>query len=517
MFERYTENARRVIFFARYEASQFGSPYIETEHILLGLLREDKALTRRFLRGQEKVDSMRKQIEEATVVREKVSTSVDLPLSHECKQVLIYAAEESERLAHQHIGTEHLLLGLLRQERSFAAQLLNEQGVRLSRVREELVQATVMAEPAKEAKEFVLLSGFSTYLTKLAREEKLLPLIGREDKLEEITHVLARSSKNNVILVGEPGVGKRTIMGGLVQRVADGMAPTFLEGKLFVGIDLAMVVSGAQRSKEPAQFLSAITTELTNDGGNTIFVLDELCALLAGEAGGAHDITMTLKSAILDGKVRCIASATPREYGAAMKQARWLERCFLPVEVPPATEAEAIRTLEGVKDRFAKFHSVQYADEALTAAVVCSSRCIRDRHLPEKAIDLLDDAGAYVRMKLERMALPEEVIEARKKIRFIARRHQMAIDSHEFEKARFYRDEEQKQRDALRVLEQKYNIRQEHVGTVTASHIEEVLARWTGMPVALIRQKCSSPEVAGPEQRPKRPARKKRPKKKKSP
>jgi ATP-dependent Clp protease ATP-binding subunit ClpC len=516
MFERYTENARRTIFFGRYEASQFGSPYIETEHILLGLLREDKALSRRFLRGPGQVEAIRKQIEDATGVREKVSTSVDLPVSNECKRVLIYAAEEAERLSHKHIGTEHLLLGLLREEKSFAAQLLNERGVRISAVREELQQKPAETEPAREAKEFVLLSGFSVYLTKMAREERLLPLIGRENKLEEIMHVLARSSKNNAVLVGEPGVGKRTIAEGLAQRVADGKGPAFLEGKLFVAIDLSMIVASAQNSKRSVEFLSAVTAELSSSA-NTIFFFDDFFPLLAAEGSGAHEVTMLLKTALQDGQVRCVAAATPPEYRVALKRARWLERCFLPVEVPPATEAEAIRTLEGIKGRFEKFHSVQYADDALEAAVVCSSRCVRDRYLPEKAVDLIDDAGAFVKMKLESVTLPTEVIEARKRLKYISKRQEIAISNHEFEKARFYGDEERREQTALRALEQKHNIQHLHAGTVTAVDIEEALARWTGIPVAAIRQAAAPPVAVEKQEKAKRSGRTKKSKKKKSP
>ena len=211
MFEKYTEKARRVIFFARYEASQFGSPYIETEHLLLGLLREDKALTNRFLRGHAQVEVMRKQIEDHTVMREKVSTSVDLPLSNEGKRVLAYAAEEAARLSHQHIGTEHLLLGLLREENSFAAQLLKERGVMLSRIREELAtKAHESSAPTSGRQPTSLLTQFSRSLTQSASEEKLRPLVGREEELDRILQVLGRSTKNNPVLVGERGIGKRT-------------------------------------------------------------------------------------------------------------------------------------------------------------------------------------------------------------------------------------------------------------------------------------------------------------------
>ena len=211
MFERYTEKARRVIFFARYEASQFGSPFIETEHLLLGLLREDKALTNRFLRSHASIESIRKQIEGRTPIREKVSTSVDLPLSQECKRVLAYAAEEAERLAHKHIGTEHLLLGLLREDKSFAAEILHERGLRLSTLREELSRVQNDKTAAARPKETSLLGEFSRDLTQSAMENQLDPLVGREGELERVVQILCRRTKNNPVLIGEPGVGKTAI------------------------------------------------------------------------------------------------------------------------------------------------------------------------------------------------------------------------------------------------------------------------------------------------------------------
>jgi ATP-dependent Clp protease ATP-binding subunit ClpC len=512
MFEKYTEKARRVIFFGRYEASQFGSPYIETEHLLLGLLREDKALTHRFLRGHGGVEAIRKQIEDHTIIREKVSTSVDLPVSEEAKRVLIHAAEEAERLSHKHIGTEHLLLGLLREEDSFAARILNEHGVRLSAVREELAGALQNAEVI-EPREFILLSEYSQYLTRMAREERLLPLIGREKEFEQMVHILGRSGKNNVVLVGEPGVGKKTIVEELVQRVADNSAPAFLHGKLFVAIDLSMVVTAAQHSRNPRQFLSAITTEMAKPETNTLFFFNDLHNLLAaGPKSGGHEITMLLKPALLSGKVRCITSATPEDFQDAIEQAPWLKECFLPVTVHPPTEDEAIKVLQTVKSRFEKFHSVQYTDDALTAAVMLSSRLVKNHCLPDKAIDVIDDAGAYVKMVQEKAALPEEVSEAKKRLTFISRRHEAAVTNHEFEKARFYADEERKQREALTQLQQKHNIPDSHA--VTREHIEEALARWTGMPLAAIRQAASSPEITTQKQGAKKRA--KKPKKKSS-
>ena len=497
MFERYTESARRTIFFGRYEASQFGSPYIETEHLLLGVLREDKALTNRFLRGHAQVESIRKQIEEATMIREKVSTSVDLPLSNECKRVLAYAAEEAERLSHKHIGTEHLLLGLLREEKSFAAQILNERGVRLSSVRKELSETQEEpAGPAFGREPSPLLAQFTLNLTQLAEENKLLPLIGREDELERIAQALGRSRKNNVVLVGEPGVGKRTIVEGLAQSVAEDKAPRSVSSRLILAIDLSLVVAGAQHSARRREFLKAIGAELTERNPNTIFFFDELHALLGGDStGGMYEIETVLKPALLSGKVQCIAAATLQEYDSAIKNSRWLERCFRVVEVKPASEAETLKVLLGIKDRFEKFHSVQYTEDALEAAVACSNRHVKDRHLPDKAIDLIDDAGAYVKLKYEKVALPEDVIEARKRLKFIAKREEDAVSNHEYEKARFYSDEKRKQQENLNELHLKHNIKGVSVGTVTREHVEEVLARWTGVPVASIRQGPSSPHI----------------------
>jgi ATP-dependent Clp protease ATP-binding subunit ClpC len=503
MFERYTEKARRVVFFARYEASQFGSPYIETEHLLLGLLREDKALTNRFLRGQHAVEEIHKQIENATIKHEKFPTSVDLPLSNECKRVLAYAAEEAERLGHKHIGTEHVLLGLLREEESFAAQLLQERGLRLSGIREELATEAGEGQEGPSRRELGMLSDFSTSITSMAQEGRLPPLIGREKEMQQVMQILGRSSKNNAVLVGASGVGKATIVHGLAQRIVDDTTPEFVSKKMLAMIDLAMVVTAAQHSAKSKEFLAAASAELVRSGAGTIYFFDELHALLAA---GTPEVTLLLKPALLAGTVRCIASATPEEYHTGLKKARWLERCFLPLEVQPPDEAEAIEVLAGVKERFEKFHSVQYSEGAVRAAVEYSNRCLKSGSLPEKAVDLLDDAGAYVKMKYE-SRLPQEIRDAMKRIKFIVRRMEDAIANHEFEKARFYSDEERREREKLLQLREKHEV--EQVRTVDEEDVAETLARWTGMCVAAIRA-MPKPSEEKPEP-PKRKSKKKKP------
>jgi len=486
MFERYTEKARRVIFFARYEASQFGSPYIETEHLLLGLLREDKALTNRFLRSHASIESIRKQIEGRTTMREKVSTSVDLPLSQECKRVLAYAAEEAERLSHKHIGTEHLLLGLLREEKSFAAEILHERGLRLSAIREELGRLQSEKSSSNRAKETSLLSEFSRDLTQAALEGQLDPLVGRENEVERVIQILCRRTKNNPVLIGEPGVGKTAIVEGLAQRIADGNVPSFLADKRILALDLSLIVAGTKYRGQFEERLKTIMKELM-EAQNAVIFIDELHTLVgAGSAEGSLDAANILKPALSRGEIQCIGATTPAEFRKSIEKDRSLERRFQAVKVPPPQEVDAIKILFGIKERYEKFHAVTYTDEALRSSVYHSNRYIPDRFLPDKAVDLIDEAGA--RVKLRQSSLPEEMTDVQKRIKFVVHRMENAIANHEFEKARFYSDEERKERENLRLLREKYNIDETAMGAVTRDDIEEVVARWTGVPVTSIKE-----------------------------
>jgi ATP-dependent Clp protease ATP-binding subunit ClpC len=490
MFERYTEKARRVIFFARYEASQFGSPYIETEHLLLGLLREDKALTNRFLRSHASVESIRKQIEAHTTIREKVSTSVDLPLSNECKRVLAYAAEEAERLGHKHIGTEHLLLGLLREEKCFAAEILQERGLKLAQIRDELARVTqdkpAAQPPQARQRESSLLAEFSRDLTQAAMDGQLDPLVGRDGELERVIQILCRRTKNNPVLIGEPGVGKTAIVEGLAQRIADGEVPSFLAEKKILGLDLSLIVAGTKYRGQFEERLKTIMKELMENQNSIVFI-DELHTLVgAGSAEGSLDAANILKPALSRGEIQCIGATTPAEFRKSIEKDRSLERRFQAVKVPPPNEEEAIKIIHGIKDRYEKFHAVSYTDEAVEFSVSHSSRYIPDRFLPDKAIDLIDEAGA--RVKLRQTSLPEEITEVQKRIKFIVHRMDSAIANHEFEKARFYSDEERKERENLRALRDKYHLDDATSGIVGREDIEDVVSRWTGVPVTSIKE-----------------------------
>lgn len=470
MFERYTEKARRVIFFARYEASQFGAPAIEPEHLLLGLMREDKSLTARFFpRAQVSIEAIRKEIEGRTLLREKISTSVELPLAPETKRVLAYAHEESDRLQHRHIGTEHLLLGLLREERSMAAEILYERGLRLIAVRDEIARQTGADSRASQKKDTPHLAEFSRDLTDDAQSDKLDPLVGREAEIERVVQILCRRTKNNPVLIGEPGVGKTAIVEGLAQRIVSGDVPSFLENKRILSLDLSLIVAGTKYRGQFEERLKQIMRELIENPQYIVFI-DELHTLVgAGSAEGSLDAANILKPALSRGEVQCIGATTPAEFRKSIEKDRSLERRFQAVKVPPPSEAEAVEILDGVRERYESFHQVRYTQEAIEAAVYQSSRYIPDRFLPDKAIDVLDEAGARVKLRVRREQgdLPAWNPPANDWQNTPA----LGTGSKSFG-ARFSETDD----DAIITIE------------VTKDDIEDVIARWTGIPITSLKE-----------------------------
>jgi len=481
MFEKFTEKARRVVFFARYEASQFGSPYIETEHLLLGLLREDKALTNRFLRSQASVESIRKQIEGHTTMREKVASSMDLPLSNESKRVLAYAAEESEQLSHRHISTGHLMLGLLREEKCFAAEILHERGLKLTTIREELARAPEEKRPKPVSS---LLSEFSRDLVEAAYGGQLDPLIGRSQELDAVIEILSNRNTKNAILVGERGVGKTAIVEGLAQRIADGEVPSFLADKRILALDVSLIVAGTKYRGQFEERLKTVVKELM-EGQDAIVVIDELTALSGpGSAAGLIDSAEILKPALLRGEIQCISTTTPGEYLKSVQAAPWIGRCFRAVNVPPLDEETILRVLEGRKEQYEKFHAVTYTDEALQCAAHHSFHSFPESAL-HKAMEVVDAAGA--RVKLRQSTLPEEVTEVQKRIRFIVHRMENCIVNHEFEKARFYSDEERNERENLLALREKYHLDESSAGVVGREDVENLISSWAGVSISTTR------------------------------
>src|SRR5213596_882276 len=458
MFERYTERARRVLFFARYEASQLGSISIETEHLLLGLIREGKGLTSRiFARSHLSLENIRKEIEGRTVFREKVSTSVELPFSAETKRVLQFAAEEADRLLHNYIGTEHLLLGILREERSVAASILMEKGMRLNTVREDIVSLLNEKTTLTRVKETPLLAEFSRDLTESAMKNQLDPLVGREHEVERVQQVLCRRTKNNAVLIGEPGVGKTAIVEGLAQKIVYGDVPHFLADKRILALDISLIVAGTKYRGQFEERLKAIMKELT-DNPNIIVFIDELHTLVgAGSAEGSLDAANILKPALSRGEIRCIGATTPAEYRKYIEKDRSLERRFQAIKVDPPGERETIET-----------------------AVYQSNRYITDRFLPDKAIDLVDEAGA--RAKLREAGYSEEFGEINKSIR-------VAVSQKDFEKAQFYREQEVTARENLQFIRQQFDVKSNTRKVIVGkAEIDEVVSKWTGVPMASINQ-----------------------------
>ena len=488
MFERYTERARRVLFFARYEASQLGSISIETEHLLLGLIREGKGLTSRiFARSHLSLENIRKEIEGRTVFREKVSTSVEIPFSAETKRVLQFAAEEADRLLHNYIGTEHLLLGILREERSVAASILMEKGMRLNTVREDIVQLLNEKTTLTRVKETPLLAEFSRDLTESAMKNQLDPLVGREHELERVQQVLCRRTKNNAVLIGEPGVGKTAIVEGLAQKIVYGDVPHFLADKRILALDISLIVAGTKYRGQFEERLKAIMKELT-DNPNIIVFIDELHTLVgAGSAEGSLDAANILKPALSRGEIRCIGATTPAEYRKYIEKDRSLERRFQAIKVDPPGERETIEILLGVKDRYESFHHVEYTREAIEAAVYQSNRYITDRFLPDKAIDLVDEAGA--RAKLREAGYSEEFGEINKSIRVAVEQMESAVSQKDFEKAQFYREQEVTARENLQFVREKFDVKSSARKVVVGKQeIDEVVSKWTGVPMASINQ-----------------------------
>lgn len=470
MFERYNERSRRVIFFARYEALQYGSPVIAPEHILLGLMREDKSISARFFprRNTLSVDAVRKEVEERIVLRDRIPQSAELHLSAETKRILFYANEESRRLKSRFIGPEHLLVGMLREENSTAAEILSSFGLSIIAAREALAKEAPAARaemPRRKENEAPNLAEFTRDLTADAANGKLDPLVGRAAETERVIEILCRRTKNNPVLIGEAGVGKTAIVEGLAQRIVDRKVPSFLENKRILSLDLSLIVAGTKYRGQFEERLKKIMAELQANE-NCIIFIDELHTLVgAGSAEGTLDAANILKPALSRGEIQCIGATTPQEYRKTIEKDRALERRFQAVKVAPPDEADALQIIKGVVERYEAFHQIRYSPESLEAAVAQSNRYIPDRFLPDKAIDVLDEAGARAKLRYQNEHSSEpswkEAVESWKR----ASANEDQVISYE-----------------LRTLEDSF-----FAVEVTKDDVDDVIARWTGIPVSSIR------------------------------
>jgi ATP-dependent Clp protease ATP-binding subunit ClpC len=492
MFERFTDRARRVVVLAQEEARMLNHNYIGTEHILLGLIHEGEGVAAKALESLGiSLEAVRSQVEEI-IGQGQQAPSGHIPFTPRAKKVLELSLREALQLGHNYIGTEHILLGLIREGEGVAAQVLVKLGADLNRVRQQVIQllsgyqgkeTAAAGGPAEGAPSTSLvLDQFGRNLTQAAREGKLDPVIGREKEIERVMQVLSRRTKNNPVLVGEPGVGKTAVVEGLAQAIVKGEVPETLKDKQLYTLDLGALVAGSRYRGDFEERLKKVLKEIRTRGDIILFI-DELHTLVgAGAAEGAIDAASILKPMLARGELQTIGATTLDEYRKHLEKDAALERRFQPIQVAEPTLAHTIEILKGLRDRYEAHHRVSITDGALVAAATLADRYISDRFLPDKAIDLIDEAGS--RMRIRRMTAPPDLREFDERIALVRRDKESAIDAQDFEKAASLRDREKTllQEKAQREKEWKAGD-MDVVAEVDEELIAEVLATATGIPV----------------------------------
>jgi len=485
MFERFNEHVRRSLFFARYEASRSSSRSIETQHVLLGMLREaDPAFTR--LLSERGIDTreLREELLGDRVALERVSTSPDLPLAEESKRTLAFAVHEAESMGHASVDSEHLVLGLLRVEESTAARYLSARGLDLFQLREEVERHSRELEAEMSAQATPHIAEYSRDLTMIAAEGGFDPLIGREQEVERMVQILSRRTKNNPLLLGESGVGKTAIVEGLAARIVDGSVPMLLADRRILALDLSLLVAGTKYRGQFEERLKGLLKEL-QDHPEVIVFLDEIHSLIGtGSAEGSLDAANIIKPALSRGEITCIGATTVREYRKYVEKDRALSRRFQAVTIRQPSEEETISILEGVQSRYEEFHGVRYSDDAVTVAVTHAGRYITDRAFPDKAIDVLDEAGA--RVKLRQVSSTSSLRRVQHEVRAVVVRMKDAISRKDFELAVDLREEELRLREELEMLETTHAEESPDKVMVERADVEDVVASWTGIPVSSI-------------------------------
>ncbi|MEN9273175.1 MAG: ATP-dependent Clp protease ATP-binding subunit, partial [Gloeomargarita sp. DG_1_5_bins_55] len=495
MFERFTEKAIKVIMLAQEEARRLGHNFVGTEQILLGLIGEGTGVAAKVLK------SMGVNLKDARIEVEKIIgrgsgfVAVEIPFTPRAKRVLELSLEEARQLGHNYIGTEHLLLGLIREGEGVAARVLENLGVDLSKVRTQVIRmlgetAEVTAGGGSGRTKTPTLDEFGTNLTQMAAEGKLDPVVGRQTEIERVIQILGRRTKNNPVLIGEPGVGKTAIAEGLAQRIANRDVPDILEDKRVVTLDIGLLVAGTKYRGEFEERLKKIMDEI-RQAGNVVLVIDEVHTLIgAGAAEGAIDAANILKPALARGELQCIGATTLDEYRKHIERDAALERRFQPVMVGEPSVDETIEILFGLRERYEQHHKLKITDEALRAAAKLADRYISDRYLPDKAIDLVDEAGSRVR--LINSQLPPAAKELDKELRQILRQKDDAVRSQDFERAGELRDREIEIKAQIRAIAQsKKNEVQSGNGEspmVTEEDIAQIVASWTGIPVSKLTE-----------------------------
>ena len=508
MFERFTDRARRVVVLAQEEARMLNHNYIGTEHILLGLIHEGEGLAAKALENLGiKLADVREQVQEIIGQGQQAPTG-HIPFTPRAKKVLEYSLREGLQLGHTYIGTEHILLGLIREGEGVAAQVLVKLGADLNKVRQQVIQllagyqsgqgekAGAGVGPASGPAEgtpagSLVLDQFGRNLTQAAREGKLDPVIGREKEIERVMQVLSRRTKNNPVLIGEPGVGKTAVVEGLAQDIVRGTVPETLKDKHLYTLDLGALVAGSRYRGDFEERLKKVLKEIRTRGDIIIFI-DEIHTLVgAGAAEGAIDAASILKPMLARGELQTIGATTLDEYRKHIEKDSALERRFQPIQVAEPTLAHTIEILKGLRDRYEAHHRVSITDGALVAAATMADRYVNDRFLPDKAIDLIDEAGA--RLRIRRMTAPPDLREYDEKIAEVRRQKEAAIDGQDFEKAARLRDDEKQLTLARNEREAQWKSGDmDVVAEVDEELIAEVLAASTGIPVFKLTEEESA-------------------------
>ena len=491
MFERFTERARQVVVLAQDEARALKHNYIGTEHILLGLLREEEGLAARVLESLDiTVEEVRAQVARIVGQGDEVTTG-QIPFTPRAKKVLELALREALSLGHNYIGTEHILLGLVRENEGVAARILLDFDADAEKIRNEIIR--MLSGPGRrqqgagggsgeKAKSSKLLDQFGRNLTKQATEGKLDPVVGRQTEIERVMQILSRRQKNNPVLIGEPGVGKTAVVEGLAARISSNQVPELLKGKQIYTLDLAALVAGSKYRGEFEERLKKVMKEIMQRGDIILFI-DELHNLVgAGAAEGAIDAASILKPALARGELQTIGATTLDEYRKYLERDAALERRFQQVRVEEPSIDDTVQILRGLRDRYEAHHRCQISDDALRAAAELADRYIQDRHLPDKAIDLIDEAGSRLRIKT--MTAPPRYRELEDEIERVRTEKENAIEAQEFEKAASLRDKERKLTQKKKELEENWrNEEGEEQPEVGRNEIADIVSMWTGIPV----------------------------------